>query len=121
MSDAKSKKVGRLNEDIKKELILILQGMKDPRLEKFWTIMRVETSPDLSDAKVYVSVMGSDEDAEEVLKAMNGANGYIRGELSKRLHIRRSPVFKFIRDENLDYAMHIDDILHKIKDSENEK
>ena len=56
-----SNKAERLNEDIKRELISIVSQMKDPRLECFWTIMRVETSPDLTNAKVYMSVLESDE------------------------------------------------------------
>ena len=59
----------RLNEDIKREIISIISQMKDPRLQCFLTVMRVETAPDLTNAKVYISVLDgeelSDGEAEE--------------------------------------------------------
>ena len=66
-----SNKAERLNEDIKRELISIVSQMKDPRLECFWTIMRVETSPDLTNARVYMSVLESDEKCQAAIKALN--------------------------------------------------
>ncbi len=113
-----STKNARLNEDIKRELILIIQGMKDPRLDCLWTVMRVETSPDLTDAKVHVSVLEDDKKCDTVLKVLNDANGYIRGELSKRLHIRRSPRFVFVRDQGAAYARKIDRIIKEIKEND---
>lgn len=117
MSQAKN---ARLNEDIKRELILIIQGMKDPRLDCLWTVMRVETSPDLTDAKVYISVLGDEEKSDGVIKTLNKANGFIRGELSKRLHIRRSPRFVFMKDGGAEYAQKISEILKGINDNDNE-
>ena len=114
MSSAKN---ARLNEDIKKELILIIGAMKDPRLDCLWTVMRVETSPDLTDAKVYISVLGDEEQASDVIKVLNKANGFIRGELSKRLHIRRSPRFVFVKDGGAEYAQKINEILKGINEN----
>ena len=112
-----STKVERLNEDIKKELISIVSQMKDPRLDCFWTIMRVETSPDLTNAKVHISVLDGDEACKYAIKALTKAQGFIRGEVSKRLHIRRSPEFTFVKDEGAAYAQKIDDILREIKEN----
>ncbi len=109
-----SNKAERLSEDIKRELISIVSQMKDPRLDCFWTIMRVETSPDLTNAKVYMSVLGSEEETQGVLKALNKGQGFIRGELSKRLHIRRSPEFLFVKDGGAEYAQKINEILRGI-------
>ena len=61
----------RLNEDIKREIIAIISQMKDPRLQCFLTVMRVETAPDLTNAKVYISVL----DGEEKCDAAAGAGG----------------------------------------------
>ena len=109
-----STKAERLNEDIKRELISIVSQMKDPRLECFWTIMRVETSPDLTNAKVYMSVLESDEKCEAAIKALNKGQGFIRGELSKRLRIKRSPEFLFVKDDGAAYAQKINEILRDI-------
>ena len=114
-----SNKAERLNEDIKRELISIVSQMKDPRLECFWTIMRVETSPDLTNAKVYMSVLESDEKCEAALKALNKGHGFIRGELSKRLRIKRSPEFVFVKDDGAAYAQKINEILRDINKNDN--
>ena len=116
---ASSAKVERLNEDIKRELILIVNRMKDPRLDCFLTIMRVETSPDLTNAKVHISVLEGDEACDNAIKALTKAQGFIRGELSKRLHIRRSPEFVFVKDDGAAYAQKIDEILRGIKENDN--
>ncbi len=105
----------RLNEDIKKELISIISTMKDPRLQCFLTVMRVEAAPDLTSAKVHISVLEGEEACNNAIKALNKSQGFIRGELSKRLRIRRSPEFVFVRDDGTAYAQKINDILRDIK------
>lgn len=114
-----STKVERLNEDIKKELISIISRMKDPRLECLWTVMRVETSPDLTNAKVYLSVLEGDEACKKAIEALTKGQGFIRGELSKKLHIRRSPEFVFVKDDGAAYAQKIDEILRNINKDDN--
>ena len=114
-----STKVERLNEDIKRELISIVSQMKDPRLDCFLTIMRVETAPDLTNAKVHISVLEGDEACENAIKALKKGRGFIRGELSKRLHIKRSPEFTFVKDEGAAYAQKINEILRDINKNDN--
>lgn len=104
----------RLNEDIKRELISIIGQMKDPRLQCFLTIMRVETSPDLTNAKVYLSVLEGDEACKNAIKVLQKGQGFIRGELSRRLHIKRSPEFVFIKDDGAAYAQKINEIIRDI-------
>lgn len=104
----------RLNEDIKREIISIIALMKDPRLQCFLTVMRVETSPDLTNAKVYISVLDGDDKCEAAIKVLNKSQGFIRGELSKRLHIKRSPEFNFVKDDGAAYAQRINDIIRTI-------
>ncbi|MEG1782224.1 MAG: 30S ribosome-binding factor RbfA [Oscillospiraceae bacterium] len=104
----------RLNEDIKRELISIISQMKDPRLQCFLTILRVETSPDLTNAKVYLSVLEGDEACKNAIKVLSKGQGFIRGELSRRLHIKRSPEFVFIKDDGAAYAQKINEIIRDI-------
>lgn len=108
---AVSNKMARLNEDMKRELIGIVSAMKDPRVQGLLTIMRVEVAPDLSTAKVYVSKMGTDGDAKEAAEALNRAQGHVRSEVAKRMHIRRAPEFTFVPDEGAVYAAHINELL----------
>ncbi len=108
----------RLNEDIKREIISIISQMKDPRLQCFLTVMRVETAPDLTNAKVYISVLDGEEQCKEAIKVLNKSQGFIRGELSKRLHIKRSPEFNFVKDDGAAYAQRINDIIRNINNDD---
>ncbi len=110
-----SKNISRLNEDIKREIIDIVAGMKDPRLKGgLLTITRVETASDLSQCKVYVSVMGKEGGADAMAKALNLAKGHVRSEIASRMHIRKAPEFVFMADEGAAYAAHINEMLRKL-------
>lgn len=78
-------RVGRVGEQIKKELsVIIQQELKDPRIG-FITVTGVEMTNDLSQARIFLSVLGSDEQKEETLKALARGAGFIRSELGKRI------------------------------------
>lgn len=113
-----SKNMGRLNEDLRRELIAIVGAMKDPRLQGgLLTITRVEAAPDLSTCKVYVSVLDeakSSHATAEAVASLERAKGHVRSEIAARMHIRRSPEFTFVTDENAAYAAHINELLGKI-------
>ncbi len=109
------KNLQRLNEDMKREIINIISHMKDPRVQGFLTVMRVQVAQDLSIAKVYISMMGSEHTSEDSAKALNKASGHVRSEIAKRMHIRKAPEFKFIADEGAAYATHINDVLAGLK------
>ena len=108
-------KDGRLGEDIRRELIDIIGELKDPRIGGLLTVMRVEVTQDLDLAKVYISVLGKENAAAEAVAALNHAAGHIRSEISRRMHIRKAPAFRFIADEGAAYAAHINEILHDLK------
>jgi ribosome-binding factor A len=107
-------RVGRVGEQIKKELSQIVQlELKDPRIG-FLTVTGVEITNDLSIAKVYLSVMGTDEQKEATLKALSSGSGYIRSELGKRIRLRKIPELQFKFDASIDYGSKIDNILHQL-------
>lgn len=107
-----SKNIGRLNQDLRRELIEIIGNMKDPSLRGgLLTVTRVETAPDLSTAKVYISVMGGKQDTAAVVEALDRAKGHVRSEVASRMHIRRSPELLFVEDGGAAYAAHINDLL----------
>ena len=109
---AVSKNMGRLNEDIRRELIDIIGQMKDPRLQGgLLTVTRVEAAPDLSTCKVNISVMGEDNNVADTVAALEKAKGHIRSEIASRMHIRRAPEFTFVEDSNAAYAAHINELL----------
>src|SRR4051812_23863954 len=99
--------VSRVGEQVKKELSQIIQQeIKDPRIG-FVTITAVEMSGDLQIAKVYVSVMGKQEEKRETLAGLEKAKGYIRSEIGRRIKLRHVPELVFVMDESLEHSEHI--------------
>lgn len=110
-----SKNHGRMAQDMKRELIAVIGEMKDPRLTGgLLTVTRLDVTPDLDVAKVYVSVLGHEGGADPVVRALNRASGHIRTEISRRMHIRKAPRFVFAGDDSAAYAVHIDQLLHEL-------
>jgi len=100
---------------LREELSHLLQRqLKDPRLAPLITITEVRVSPDLSLAKVYFSVMGSQEEKAAVQRALEAASGYLRRELAHRLSLRRTPELSFHRDDSMERAAHILSLLDDI-------
>jgi len=107
-------RVGRVGEQIKKEMSQILQSeLKDPRIG-FLTVTGVDVSNDLSQAKVYLSIMGTDQQKEDSLKALAKATGFIRSELGKRIRLRKTPELLFAIDTSIEYGSRIEELLHKL-------
>lgn len=107
-------RVGRVGEQLKKEISDIIQNeLKDPRVG-FVTVTDVEMTGDLQIAKVYVSVLGSDEQKTESLKALRNATGFIRSEVGRRIRLRLTPELIFELDTSLDYSTRIQEVLRDI-------
>lgn len=109
-----SKRIGRVNEDVKRELSDIFRSLKDPRVSPLLSVVRVEVSGDLSLAKVYVSVMGDETAMQNTVKGLASAAGYIRRELGRRLSLRKTPELKFIADGSIAHGAHIAQILDSL-------
>ncbi len=105
-------KTQRIAEDIKREVSSIISEMKDPRLKKgFLSVIRVEVSNDLSFAKIYISSMRGIDGANEAVKSLENASGYIRKTLSNHLRMRKCPALRFIPDDSIAFGAHINQIL----------
>lgn len=108
----------RVAGEIRQEISAMLAGeLKDPRLSTFATITEVRMTPDLKQAKVYVSVMGPEDEQKATIKALTAAAGFIRHELSERLLLRRAPELLFVLDRSEEYAQHINELLRRTKSS----
>lgn len=113
-------RVGRAGEQIKKELSNLLQTeLKDPRIG-FVTVTGVDVTNDLSQAKIYLSVMGEDEKKEATLKAMEQAKGFLRSELGKRIRFRHIPELIFKLDHSMDYGNRIEQLLQEVNPKDGE-
>lgn len=112
-----SKRIARLNEQIRRELTSLLQvEVRDPRIGMV-TITGVEVSPDLYHAKVHYSVMGTDDERDSASEGLRAAAGFLRTELGRRMHIRRAPELHFAYDDTLRHAMHIERLLKEARAS----
>ena len=106
-----SRRPERISEQIKEEVSLIIAGeMSDPRVG-FVTVTNAKVSPDLRHAKIYVSILGSEEEVAQSLQALNRASGFIRYQLGAALRIRRTPELHFAFDDTLRTATRIEEIL----------
>lgn len=116
----------RVGEQMKKELGEIIgRKIKDPRIG-FVTVTDVQVTGDLQQAKVFISVLGDDEQKENTLKGLAKAKGFIRSEIGQRIRLRKTPEIIFEFDESIDYGNRIDSLLYqlkedKFKDSEQEE
>ena len=110
-----SQRTERLDSQIRAELMDIIQrDMDDPRLG-FATVTRVDTAPDLTSARVWVSVYGAERDQVASLRALTDAAGWLRGQLGARLHIRRVPRLEFRPDPSIAGADRVLKILHDLQ------
>ncbi|MBQ7101639.1 MAG: 30S ribosome-binding factor RbfA [Clostridia bacterium] len=102
-------KTDRVAEDIKREIIAIIRDeIKDPRVQgKLLTVVRVEVSGDLSYAKCYISAMEGLEAAQEAVKGLKNAAGYIRREVGQALRLRKTPELRFVADDSIEHGMSI--------------
>ncbi len=104
---------GRINEEMQKELTMILRRVKDPRVsEAFISVTAADCTPDLKFAKIYYSVMGGDQ--KEVAKGLKAATGFIRRELARSLNLRITPELTFVADDSVAYGAHIASILNTL-------
>ncbi len=101
---------GRINEEMQKELTVILRKVKDPRVsDAFISITAADCTADLKYAKIYYSAMGGDK--KEIAKGLKAAAGFIRRELASSLNLRMTPELTFVEDESVAYGARIASIL----------
>lgn len=115
-----SNRIGRINEEIQRELAELLRELKDPRVHKtMLSITHVETPPDLRYAKVYVSLLDK-EYTKETLAGLKSSAGYLRRELGRTLQLRYTPELQWQADDSIVQGAHILDILSKLDIPEDE-
>ena len=114
-------KINRVTSDIRLALSDILREVKDPRVSKLLSIVKLDVSGDMSYAKVYVSAIEGKEKTEESVKALKGAAGYIRRELGARLSLRKVPELRFVVDDSIEISANISRIVSNFEKTEEDK
>lgn len=107
-------RIGRINEEIQKELSQLIRTVKDPRVKGIISIVAVETTPDLRYAKIYVSLLDKG-DVKEVVKGLKSAGGYLRRALGSALQLRYTPELVFEADNSIAEGAHILSLLNDLE------
>ena len=98
-----SRRTDRINVLLRQEISRVLASdLRDPRISPVVSITRVETSPDLRVAKVFISVFGDETDKSNTLGALVSASGFVRKRLSDNITLRSLPAFEFRLDETIE-------------------
>ena len=106
-----SNRIGRINDEIQRELSSLMRSLKDPRLQSgLLTITHVDTTPDLRYSRIFVSALDKSQE-QEMMKGLRSAAGYLRRELGSALKLRYTPELQFVADDSIQQGAHILEIL----------
>lgn len=112
-----SRRAERVAEGIREEVARFLStAAKDPRIQGLVTVTAVEVTPDLRSARIFVSIMGSEEEKRSTFEGLDSLSGYLRGTLARTLRLRFAPELAFRLDPSVERAARIERLLSRIKD-----
>ena len=105
----------RINGEVQKELSVIIRDeIKDPRISSWTSVVDVQVAPDLKTCKVWISVLGSEEERVETGKGLRSAAPYIRRELAHRLNLRNTPEITFVMDQSIEYGVNMTHLIDEV-------
>ena len=111
-----SHRIDRINEEIKRELVTVLRGIKDPRVPEMISVVDVKTTPDLKFCKAYVSFLdGVDE--KEAMLGLKAAARYIRKQVGMAVKLRNLPEFSFVCDHSIKEGARISRIIKEVMEN----
>ena len=120
-----STKNNRINGEVRRALSEIIRGVKDPRVDPMTSVMEVIVAPDLKTCKVYVSVLGDEENGQRTMEGLRKAEGYIRHELAETVNLRNTPELTFILDTSIrsgvEMSKKIDDVIRNDEEKHNDQ
>lgn len=109
-----SNRLGRINEELQRELSNLIRTLKDPRVQQSMvSVTKVEATGDLRYAKVYISVLDKDK-SKDTLKGLRSAGGFLRREIGSRLQLRYTPELVFEEDDSIAYGARMFDLLRNL-------
>ena len=110
-----SNRIGRINEEVQKELSALLRTVKDPRIAgAMLTITHVDTTSDLRYARIYVTALDRTGE-KDLMRGLKSASGSLRRDLGSRLNLRYTPELQFMSDDSIAHGAHILDLLSHVK------
>lgn len=112
-------RIGRINEQVQRELSTLIPTVKDPRVSGLISVTAVETTPDLRYAKVFISMLDKG-DSKQVIKGLKSAGGYLRHALGQNLNLRYTPELVFEEDHSIVKGAHILELLEQVRPANSE-
>lgn len=105
----------RINEEVLRALAEIIRGgIKDPRISPLTSVVAVEVSPDLKTCKVWISVLGGEEQQKSTLAGLKSASGYIKNQLAREINLRNTPELTFIMDQSIAYGVKMSKLIDEV-------
>lgn len=112
----------RINSEVQREMSSIIrEDLKDPRIHPMTSVMAVEVTPDLKFAKIYVSVLGNDEEKEKTMEGLKKSASFARHQLAKRMNLRNTPELTFVLDTSIEYGVTMSKKIDELKEKEESK
>jgi ribosome-binding factor A len=108
-----TERMRRVNESVRQVLSKAVGELKDPRIG-FVTVTGVETSPDLRHAKVFVSVMGSEDKQQRSLQGLTAAHGVLQARLARELRMKRTPQLAFQYDQSVERGVRMTKLINEL-------
>lgn len=105
----------RINSEVHREIADIIRAdIKDPRIKPMTIVTGAEVTNDLKYCKVYISVLGNEDEARETIEGLKSAAGFIRSLLASKLNLRNTPELRFVPDNSLEYGMKISRLIDEV-------
>ena len=112
----------RINSEVQREMSSIIrEDLKDPRIHPMTSVMAVEVTPDLKFAKIFVSVLGNDEEKEKTMEGLKKSASFARHQLAKRMNLRKTPELTFVLDTSIEYGVTMSKKIDELKEKEESK
>ncbi len=112
----------RINSEVQREMSSIIrEDLKDPRIHPMTSVMAVEVTPDLKFAKIFVSVLGNDQEKEKTMEGLKKSASFARHQLAKRMNLRNTPELTFVLDTSIEYGVTMSKKIDELKEKEESK
>lgn len=108
-------RIDKINEEVRRELAVIIRDLKDSRIPLMTSVVSVSVTNDLRYAKAYISVMGDEATQKKAMEGLKSAAGFVRREIGRKVDLRYTPEFIFELDHSIEHGAHIDELLKKYK------
>ncbi len=120
---AQSRRVERVASLIRREVSeLLIGGIKDERVSQgMVSVTSVEVAGDLQHCKIFVSIFGSEDDRSQAMEGLRSASAYVKGELGRRLKMRRTPEVVFVLDRGIEKGTSVLGLLNRLEEQRQEK